>query len=66
MYFEDFIFVAKDIVIPEENRAALVFSPNNRVGEVSPTSFSFTTPVDLKPASFGFFDKVIIQANDDR
>ena len=60
VYFEDYIFVAKDIIIPEENRTKLVFNPNNRVGEASTVSFTFTTLVDLKPPSQGAFDKIMI------
>jgi len=35
-------------------------NPNNRVGEASTTSFTFTSPVDLETDASGSFDKIII------
>ncbi len=60
VFFEDFIFVAKDIIIPEENRPALVCSPNNSVSELSSFSFSFVSPVELLTPSSGSFDKIML------
>lgn len=46
-FYEDYIFVAKDISVSAENKPSWTWSPNNRVGEPSTLTFSFTSPVDL-------------------
>jgi hypothetical protein len=60
IYWDDYLFIAKDIIIQSTNVPVMNMNPNNRVGEPSTASFTFTAPVDLETNLSGAFDKIVI------
>ena len=63
MEYSDFIFIAVDLTVPEDNLPSPTWNPQNRVGQASDVTFSFTAEAEVKSQADGGFDRVIMQVD---